>query len=132
MPLRGESEVRMKRIAVILAVFVFGAMAIWYAYDDHKSLRYVLWKQGLHRYPSTIMTKAVGLDLKRDDLVRGLTKEQLLVRFPDAHEGAAVPSQEWYERQLNDRQVDHLWIGASHLAIVLRDGRGDSIAFMKG
>jgi len=117
--------------AAMLAVVTLAVLGAWFALDDHRSLRYLLWKRGLYPYPQGIIATALTLDVHRDELVRGLTKEQLLKLFPDAHEAAWEVNQAYHDRELHAAGIDYLWLGTTPMAIVLEGGKGSWIAFEK-
>ena len=74
-------------IALAFSTFAAsGLCAHFYNRSDDRSLRYVLWKKGLHPYPSEIIVHAVLADRDRDGLIRGKTKQEVKDLFPDASE----------------------------------------------
>lgn len=128
----------MKKILfIIIAVFTFassGLLAHLYNRTDALSLRYILWKKGLHPYPKEFASFAVIADGNRDELIRGKTKAEVKAIFPDASE-TLEPSeisnfyQNNYKKELEERE--HLWFG-KNVVIFFKNGLGDKITILKG
>jgi len=94
------------------------------------SLRYNLWKIGLHPLPSDLTWSLHG-DPHRSDLIRGKSKEEIKEIFPSAHEHSANEYQAYYEKW-DIKGREHLWIGESHIIIFLENGIGKQMTLMKG
>lgn len=122
-----------KKLLIAIAVFNFafgGIFTHFYRREDDLSLRYVLWKKGLHPYASDIVEHAFLADKNRVDLISGKSKEQIRQIFPSAHEEAINDYQRFYLKELADK--DYLWLGDWGTVIFLRDGVVESVSCMKG
>lgn len=124
----------MKRIFLVFVVlFTFsssGIIAHFYNRDDSLSIRYILWKNGLHSYPSDISMSSIRADLNSSNLIHGKTKEEIKKIFSNAHEESVNDYQKSYEMELKGRE--YLWLGDNGLIIFLKDGIGDYVFIMKG
>lgn len=123
----------MKKILLIAAAFFTfassGLFAHFYNRTDDSSLRYILWKKGLHPYPSDIISHAVSADRNRDELVRGKAKDEVRSLFPDVYE-SLDDYQKRYEKELSGR--NHFWLGKYGVIIFFKDGKGHKILLLKG
>lgn len=123
----------MKSILLLAAAFFTfassGLLAHFYNRTDDGSLRYVLWKKGLHPYPSDIISHAVYADRNRDELISGKTKDEVRTLFPEVYE-SLDDYQKTYEKELSGR--DYLWLGKYGVIIFFKDGVGHEISLMKG
>ena len=124
----------MKKIfLVFIVLFTFSSSGIFAHLHNRKdafSIRYILWKNGLHPYPSDIILQAVFSDQNRSDLIRGKTKEEIKKFFPSVHEESVNEYQKSYEKELKGRE--YLWFGESEGIIFFKDGKGHYISLMKG
>jgi hypothetical protein len=124
----------MKIICLVFVAFLTfsasGIAAHFYNRSDDLSLRYILWKKGLHPYPSEIIHYAVLSDNNRDELIRGKSKEEIRNIFPDTREALDSQMQKQYENELAGRE--YLWLGEYGVIIFLNNGIGDYITIMKG
>jgi hypothetical protein len=68
-------------IALTVATFLGGWIAIYPSANDHKNIGYVLWKAGLYRMNLNIATETMVGDPNRDKLVVGKTEAELQRRF---------------------------------------------------
>ena len=117
-------------IALAFSTFASsGLFAHFYHRNDDLSLRYVLWKEGVHPYPAEIIAHAVLADRNRDELIRGKTKQEVKALFPDVSE-SNEEYQKNYEKELAGR--DYLWLGRGGGVIFFVNGKGEKISIMKG
>ena len=123
----------MKKVLLFaLAFFTFassGLFAHFYNRTDDGSLRYVLWKKGLHPYPSEIISSAVIADRERDELIRGKSKREVRKLFPDAAERLG-DYEKIYANELRGRE--YLWLGKHGVIVFFVDGKGHEISILKG
>jgi hypothetical protein len=118
---------------ILVAVAVPVAMSMWT--NRHFTREYARWRNGQVEqialdqgfYDSFMQDK------QRDDLVRGLTVEQLRKRFGDLRHGeSATESQRSQESHGNFRGWDHYWIKDSVWVILVKEGKGERIEILKG
>jgi hypothetical protein len=124
----------MKKILFLSIAFVTfcgsGIFTHFYQRDDQYSLRYNLWKIGLHPMPSDIIRSLMS-DPQRNELIRGKTKEEIKRMFPGFHEEAANEYQARYEKW-DIKGREHLWYGESEVIIFLENGIATDLSLMKG
>jgi len=124
----------MRKILILLVGFsafsISGIFTHFYNRTDDRSLRYILWKKGVHSYPSDIIWQALIADRDRNSLVVGKSKEEIKGIFPTAHEEPINEYQKRYEKELIGKE--HLWLGDWGVVIFLKNGVGDIVTIMKG
>lgn len=125
----------MKKILLILialsAFSLSGIFTHFYNRTDDLSLRYILWKKGVHPYPSKIIRTALVADTYRNGLIRGKTKEEIKQMFPTAREESVNDYQKMYEN--TDLKVkDYLWLDDHHVVFFFENGAATEIGLMKG
>jgi hypothetical protein len=124
----------MKKILLLTVAFItFAASGVFthfYHRSDNLSLRYNLWKHGLHPMPSDVVW-SINADPNRSDLIRGKTKEEIKSLFPDFHEQPVTESQTRYVKW-DIKGREHLWFGETDLIIFLENGTGEEMYYMKG
>ncbi len=118
----------------MIALFAFslgGIFTHFYNREDDISLRYILWKKGLHPYPSKIMWNTLAADRHRNDFIHGKTKEEIKQIFPTAHEESVNDYQKMYE-ETDLKRKDYLWLDDQHVVFFFENGRATEIGLMKG
>ena len=119
-------------IAIAFSTFASsGLFAHLYNRDDAMSLRYILWKKGLHPRPDDIFLHALLTDqYGKNEIIRGKTKEEIKDLFPDIHEQSVNKYQKIYDKDLTGQ--DYVWIGESAYIIEFKDGKAERLSIMKG
>lgn len=119
-------------ILITLSAFSFsGIFTHFYNRTDDLSLRYILWKKGVHPYPSEIIRTALVADNDRNDLIRDKTKEEIKQIFPTAHEESVNDYQKMYETT-DLIGTDYLWMDDQHVVIFFENGLATEVGLMKG
>lgn len=88
-----------KFLWILLAISTFVASETFthfYNRTDDLSLRYNLWKVGLYPYPTDHIAHALISDRKRNDFIKGKTKEEIKKIFPNAREEFLTDGQKHY------------------------------------
>ncbi|HJZ77915.1 MAG TPA: hypothetical protein VKE51_39575 [Vicinamibacterales bacterium] len=109
------------------------AAAAWVAVpdDDHRSVRYQLWKRGYQPFRSGF-EGAFMADVDRDSIVIGKTREDLAKTFAPLTEGKKN-EEDWKEVYAQFRPDDQfVWLWGSNWLVVLRDGRAIYLNYLKG
>lgn len=123
-----------KILFVLIALFAFsfsGVLTHLCNREDDKSLRYILWKKGVHPYPSEIIRTALCADIHRNELIRGKTKEEIKQMFPNAQEESVNDYQKRYE-STDLKGKDYLWLDENHVVFFFENGLATEIGLMKG
>jgi hypothetical protein len=114
----------------ILAFSGSGLITHFYYRTDNLSLRYNLWKVGLWPRPDHL-AGALLADKQGENVIRGMTKDEIRELFPAAHEEPANEYQRRYEKW-DIKGRDHLWLNDWELIVFFEDGRAQGISLMKG
>lgn len=117
-------------LATFAAFFSSGLFTHFYNRDDDLSLRYLLWKSGVHPYPTEIIGHALIADKNGDRLVSGKSKSEILTLFPNAHKESINDYQKQYETEL--APSEYVWIGDSNVVILFSNGLAERVSVMKG
>lgn len=123
----------MKYILLIMVAFttfaVSGTLVHMNGRDDHYSLRYIMWKYGVHPYPAEIMPYAMIRDQGSANLVKGKTIEQLKYMFPGEEFQIKDVPPGYFSHDPIDKQ--YILLEGTGVIIFLRDGKGQRVTTIK-
>jgi hypothetical protein len=115
-------------IAIFAALYFFGTI------DAHQAnLRYILWKH--HAWPyQEFMLPYLSVDGEFTMSLTGKSRAEIQRYFPTLipPDRAALPSQQYYSRQILAQGADILWIGDSNFAVRFENGKVAYVGPVKG
>lgn len=120
-------------IAFALAgVLLYGPIS-FYIETRHFTPGYVAWKyRGEPLPPMLELSQNLIRDKKRDDLVRGLTVEQVRAKFGDLRTKNFTDIQKLHEQHDAFKQHPHAWIGETQWIVNFDNGKATGLDLVKG
>lgn len=109
----------------------------------HLTTAYLLWKHLGVEVDAQVVYAGLWRDGGHRDLVRGKTREELRVLFPELKtSGALTREQAWYDSSMRSRWAHEardrgacdelLWLGDTTWGVEMRDGRAVDLGVWKG